>query len=76
MLYDQIIQVKRRPAKCADAAEIVVNTPVDSTTYSAPADAQAMAWGNNKECAMQVWTLRLGFLIFKSSQTKAQGLCL
>jgi hypothetical protein len=35
-----------------------------------------MAWGNNKECAMQVWTLRLGFLIFKSSQIKAQGLCL
>ena len=34
------------PLKCADAFSVEVKTPVDSTTYSAPAEAHGMAAGS------------------------------
>ena len=34
------------PTKCAEAFSVVVNLPVDSTTYSAPHSAQGISLGS------------------------------
>merc|ERR1719411_1102179 len=49
------------PARWAEAAGTVVNTPVLSTTYSAPALAQGMDFGSLSENTVIGFPLTLSF---------------
>ncbi len=51
------------PLKCAEAFSVAVKHPVDSTTYSAPAEDQGMEEGSrslNTEIGRPFTTWRLG----------------